>query len=346
MDSVFPHLDVGHQGPTLEPDLEVGHVDKRLVAGLSPMEPDGDVLYANFGDDVSLPCFFTSSATHLSWYKQVAGEHPQIISFFYKSSPDSNRFYNQFQGNERFSVHIGEGFYNLNISNVQDSDAAMYSCSFTSISVTVFNNGTFLALKHRSCRSFLQQPDSYSVQPGGSVTLSCTLIPGTSHGEHTAYWFKDSGKSHLGILYTSSGQCWRSSDWGSPAHSCVYSLSKRNVSHFDAGTYYCAVASCGQILFGTGTRLSVEGNQQLTVYAVLAALVVSLIVNLILWSTLRRMSRRKQLTSEGSHQPETAADTEIENFPVVHYAALDFKKKQDTSSRQRKAEEETIYSRV
>ncbi|KAK5599081.1 hypothetical protein CRENBAI_026209 [Crenichthys baileyi] len=39
MDTVFPRLDAGHQGPTLEPGLEVGHVGERLVAGLSPMEP-------------------------------------------------------------------------------------------------------------------------------------------------------------------------------------------------------------------------------------------------------------------------------------------------------------------
>ncbi|XP_024864886.1 junctional adhesion molecule A-like [Kryptolebias marmoratus] len=307
----------------------------------------GDVLYANLGDDVSLPCFFTSSATHLSWYKQVAGEQPRIISSFYKSSLNSNIFYNQFKDNRRFSVDTGGGFYNLNISNIQDSDSAMYSCSYTRVSVTIFISGTFLVLKNSSCRSVLEQPVSDSVQPGNSVTLNCTLLTGTSDGEHSAYWFKDSGKSHLGMLYTSSRQCVRSSEWGSPALRCVYSLSKRNVSLFDAGTYYCAVASCGQILFGTGTRLSVEGNQQLLVHGVVAALVVSLIANIILCSSLCHVSRRKKLHSKGSHhQPETTPDPENEGFTVVQYAALDFKKRQDRSSRQKNTEEETIYSRV
>ncbi|KAG7465337.1 hypothetical protein MATL_G00175350 [Megalops atlanticus] len=42
--------------------------------------------------------------------------------------------------------------------------------------------------------------------------------------------------------------------------SCVYKLPKRNLSPSDAGTYYCAVATCGEILFGNGTRLDVQGD--------------------------------------------------------------------------------------
>uniref|UniRef100_A0A3Q3GIT4 Ig-like domain-containing protein n=1 Tax=Kryptolebias marmoratus TaxID=37003 RepID=A0A3Q3GIT4_KRYMA len=275
---------------------------------------DGDVLYANLGDDVSLPCFFTSSATHLSWYKQVAGEQPRIISSFYKSSLNSNIFYNQFKDNRRFSVDTGGGFYNLNISNIQDSDSAMYSCSYTRVSVTIFISGT-LHLKNNMLHLFY-----FCSEPGNSVTLNCTLLTGTSDGEHSAYWFKDSGKSHLGMLYTSSRQCVRSSEWGSPALRCVYSLSKRNVSLFDAGTYYCAVASCGQILFGTGTRLSVEGEQQIHfLYPPFFPF----------FSYFLCVDRKPN-----------------EGFTVVQYAALDFKKRQDRSSRQKNTEEETIYSRV
>lgn len=108
---------------------------------------DGDLLYANLGDNITLPCFYPSASKHLSWYKQVAGQQPQIISSFYKPVVGSNKFVKEFQGNKRFSVHVGEGFYNLNISHVQDSDSAMYYCGHTSVTVTVFENGTFLRLK-------------------------------------------------------------------------------------------------------------------------------------------------------------------------------------------------------
>lgn len=108
---------------------------------------DGALLYTNFADNVTLPCFYDSGAKNLCWYKQVAGEQPQIISSFYKHLPNSNTFHNQFKDNKRFSVHTGAGFYHLNISNVQDSDSAMYYCGQTSITVTEFDKGTFLILK-------------------------------------------------------------------------------------------------------------------------------------------------------------------------------------------------------
>uniref|UniRef100_A0A3P8TRJ6 Ig-like domain-containing protein n=1 Tax=Amphiprion percula TaxID=161767 RepID=A0A3P8TRJ6_AMPPE len=211
---------------------------------------NGALLYANLGDDVTLFCHYASEAKYLLWYKQVAGEKPQIISSFYKHSPDSISFHNQFQGNQRFSVQTGQGFYHLKISDIQDSDSA----------ILYFLNLIFLSFSkfaESSCWSFLQQPKSDSVQTGGSATLSCTVL---ADGKRNIYWFKrDSGSSHLGIIYTqtnSSSQCVKNPD--SPEQRCVFRLPKSNVSLSDAGMYYCAVASCGEILFGKGTRLNSE----------------------------------------------------------------------------------------
>lgn len=119
-----------------------------------------------------------------------------------------------------------------------------------------------------SRRTFLQQPASDSVKPGESVTLNCTVYTGTSDTEHSVYWFKreNSGNSHLGIMYIdrhSRSQCEQSLWQEFPARSCVHTLSKRNASVSDAGTYYCAVASCGDILFGKGARLDVGGEQHI-----------------------------------------------------------------------------------
>uniref|UniRef100_A0A3P8TQR4 Ig-like domain-containing protein n=1 Tax=Amphiprion percula TaxID=161767 RepID=A0A3P8TQR4_AMPPE len=225
----------------------------------------GALLYANLGDDVTLFCHYASEAKYLLWYKQVAGEKPQIISSFYKHSPDSISFHNQFQGNQRFSVQTGQGFYHLKISDIQDSDSAMYYCGQNNMIGTEFGNGTFLVLKESSCWSFLQQPKSDSVQTGGSATLSCTVL---ADGKRNIYWFKrDSGSSHLGIIYTqtnSSSQCVKNPD--SPEQRCVFRLPKSNVSLSDAGMYYCAVASCGEILFGKGTRLNKASASWLACY--------------------------------------------------------------------------------
>ena len=104
-------------------------------------------------------------------------------------------------------------------------------------------------------------------QPGDSVTLTCSLFSDsvkTSCGdEHSVLWFRvGSEKSHPNIIYAEGNRrdgCDKKPDARSPAMSCFYSFSK-TVSSSDAGTYYCAVASCGEILFGNGTKLDIEGN--------------------------------------------------------------------------------------
>ncbi|KAI4895213.1 hypothetical protein NFI96_031962, partial [Prochilodus magdalenae] len=105
----------------------------------------------------------------------------------------------------------------------------------------------------------LQHPVSGPVELGGDTTLQCSVLTDTSAGEHSVYWFRHgSGESHPGIIYTHgnrSDQCKSSSETDSSTQSCVYKLPKRNLSLSDAGTYYCAVLMCGEIIFGSGTKL-------------------------------------------------------------------------------------------
>nr|XP_023690122.1 uncharacterized protein LOC111855390 [Paramormyrops kingsleyae] len=66
-----------------------------------------------------------------------------------------------------------------------------------------------------------------------------------------------------GVIYSHrnrSDECEKSPEAGSPTQSCVYSLPKRNLSPSDAGTYYCAVAMCGEMLFGNGTQLHINAS--------------------------------------------------------------------------------------
>lgn len=107
---------------------------------------------------------------------------------------------------------------------------------------------------HKSQKSLLVK-QSKSVHLNGSMSLQCSLhfknkeTGDTCPAEHDVYWFRvGSGESHPSMIYT-------------PSHSshedekrCFYSLSKTvNVS--DKGTYYCAVDTCGQIVFGEGITL-------------------------------------------------------------------------------------------
>ncbi|KAM7377556.1 hypothetical protein PAMA_014052 [Pampus argenteus] len=217
----------------------------------------------NVGEDVTLKCFYEEdgSAVMFYWYKQSLGQKPKLMSKFYKFDKYGH-FQDQFENNPRLELETNLGKHHLKISDVQISDSANYYCisgfsymyEFSeSITVSVKGSGS-------NSRALVHQSASESIQPGGSVTLNCTVHTGTcDDGEHSVYWFKDSQESHPGIIYTHGGrndQCERNNN--TQTHTCVYNLPMKSLNLSHAGTYYCAVASCGQILFGNGTTLNIE----------------------------------------------------------------------------------------
>ncbi|XP_024292131.1 uncharacterized protein LOC112260997 [Oncorhynchus tshawytscha] len=221
------------------------------------------LMSANVGDTVTLHCFHEGNLTmHFLWYNQPFGNNPQLMSTFYEYEKNAI-FYHDFKGNARISVERGVDSCNLNISKTESGDSATYYCGVMEEGELTFGEGTVLIVKgsESNSMSVLQQPVSESVQPGDSVTLNCRIHTETCAGEHSVYWFRHgSGESRPGIIYTHgdwSDQCEKSPEAGSPTQSCVYNLPKRNLSLSDAGTYYCAVASCGEILFGNRTKLDI-----------------------------------------------------------------------------------------
>ena len=108
-------------------------------------------------------------------------------------------------------------------------------------------------------QTVVQQPVSASVALQCSITSQRTDHRNQCQGEPSVYWFRSgSGSSHPAAIYMNgnrSGECQDSSGPLSHSQSCVYILHKNNVGTSDAGTYYCALAACGEIVFGQGTKL-------------------------------------------------------------------------------------------
>ncbi|TNN73088.1 hypothetical protein EYF80_016758 [Liparis tanakae] len=90
-------------------------------------------------------------------------------------------------------------------------------------------------------------------------------------GEHRVHWFRSgSGETQPGFIHTHSD--------APEERSCDFSLSKTIHDSSDTGTYYCAVATCGEILFGGGTK--VDTKQELrTPLIVLATLLACCVIN-------------------------------------------------------------------
>ncbi|XP_061089564.1 uncharacterized protein LOC133123240 [Conger conger] len=199
-------------------------------------------------------------------------------------------FFNEFKKNTRLRAKKAKGSFNLTVSHVEPSDSATYYCTFIFYGEISFGDGSTLMVTESQSRTVvLQQPESESVQPGDSVTLQCTVHTETCAGEHSVHWFRPGS----GIIHTHghrSDECQRSSGTMSPTQSCVYNFPKRILSLSDAGTYYCAVATCGEIFFGNGTKLDFKGNDVLPLYCLVGALALSVILNIILALSKRKHS--------------------------------------------------------
>ncbi|XP_026214207.1 signal-regulatory protein beta-2-like [Anabas testudineus] len=169
----------------------------------------------------------------------------------------------------RITAKQEHGTFVLIISKTELSDTGLYYCIKVEQLDMRFLKGIFLRVKgpEPDITAVIQDSVSDPVRPGDSVTLQCSVFSDSNNKtcslNHNVYWFRaGSDSSHPSLIYTqenSGDQCEKSSEARSP-QKCVYSFSK-NISSSDSGTYYCAVATCGQILFGNGTKMDTEGKK-------------------------------------------------------------------------------------
>ncbi|XP_072315484.1 uncharacterized protein [Eucyclogobius newberryi] len=222
---------------------------------LSSVIQDVGITSVHIGSSVTLHCYYNSTqvASHYSWYRQRLGSGPTVLATIYKFDTPS-KILVWLEKHPRFAVQRQEGQNHLHISYVQAQDTALYFCGSSHNNVVEFGQGMFLNVQDPAesvAKYVTQSPSLVLADPGSSVTFGCSVRPGTCTEESSIYWFKQG--SGLGLLHTEGPE------YG--ALNCTYHLWKPNVSWFDAGTYYCAVASCGHVLFGSGTVLQFKERE-------------------------------------------------------------------------------------
>uniref|UniRef100_A0A3B4ZRJ0 Uncharacterized LOC103361174 n=1 Tax=Stegastes partitus TaxID=144197 RepID=A0A3B4ZRJ0_9TELE len=274
---------------------------------------------ADVGDSLTLRCFYEQTdATRFYWYKQSLGQRLRLISMFYKFNKEAT-FYDIFKSNPRFTLDTETGNNHLKITDLCISDSATYYCASSNSFLLEFAEGTIVNVKGSglNIRPSVQQSPSEIIQPGDSVTLNCTVHTGICDGEHSVYWFKNEEDSHPGVLYTHGGkndQCDRKPN--TQTQTCVYNLPMNNLNPSHAGTYYCAVASCGHIVFGNGTKLSFKDEENIgasVAYFLRGAFTFTSFLSVVLAFSVYLMNKENCCNSPESQANLSSSDVKVSN---------------------------------
>ncbi|XP_074555447.1 uncharacterized protein LOC141811332 [Halichoeres trimaculatus] len=326
----------------------------REIAQTPALDPSSAV-HRETGESLTLHCVYTKEdTTHVSWFRHTLGQELKLISSHSRYTP-GDTFQGEFKDDQRFSLDTQDTKNHLTISNLSMSDSATYYCLSCRYCMFEILKTVHVIVKSKewSIPAVIHQSGPESIQPGGSVTLNCSVHTGSCDGEHRVYWFKDSEESQPGAIYTSGGrndECERKAE--SQTHTCTYKLplKKLDVSH--AGTYHCAVVSCGHIVFGDGTKLDFKDGVDLLilVYFLSGALIFLTLLLVVMAFSLYKMKNRNRLLSEeaeGRTSDPSARNLEGQReADDLFYAALSVNKSK-TSRRQRNTTgDECVYSSV
>uniref|UniRef100_A0A669DDR2 Uncharacterized LOC109194339 n=1 Tax=Oreochromis niloticus TaxID=8128 RepID=A0A669DDR2_ORENI len=217
------------------------------------------------GEPANITCALPSgvSIKGVHWYKQSVGDTLKLIVTLVKTATPE---YGQEIFKSRFQANYDKKFSNLTILKAVQDDEGIYHCGIIEW-INPEWTGTYLLVKGNnqpaSNYTVVQWPTVLNpLRSGNSMTLQCSVYSDSDKmcpRDYNVFWFRaGSDQLHPSIIYTDGNRHSESEIISDSQERCLYRFSK-NVSSSDAGTYYCAVATCGEILFGNGTKLDIEG---------------------------------------------------------------------------------------
>ncbi|XP_061747836.1 uncharacterized protein LOC133546034 [Nerophis ophidion] len=239
------------------------------------------------GQNVSLKCpsETTQIIQRLFWVRLLSGTSPEIVAK--TASYDSGSVERgTSKSGHRITVKKEQGTFVLQISQVEKSDTAIYYCLKVELGQLSFLKGTFLQVTEPEPSVSVVS----EVQPGPPVKLQCSVLSHSGNDicqdGHKVSWFGTGPESvHPSFVY---GECQIKDK---SAQKCVHTFSK-NVNSSDAGTYFCAVVTCGRIFMGNPIQVNIKdvGSSDLNKYVIIvlsAALALSFIMSAFLVNKIK-----------------------------------------------------------
>ncbi|XP_061747904.1 uncharacterized protein LOC133546084 isoform X3 [Nerophis ophidion] len=239
------------------------------------------------GQNVSLICpsGTTQNVQHFSWVRLVSGTSPEIVAKTASYDLGSVERGTSKTGH-RITAKKEQGTFVLQISQVEKSDTAIYYCLKVELSQLSFLKGTFLQVTEPEPSVSVVS----EVQPGPPVKLQCSILSHSGNDicqdGHKVSWFRTGPESvHPSFVYD---EC-KIKD--NSTQKCVHTFSK-NINSSDAGTYLCAVVTCGRIFMGNPIQVNIKdvGSSDLNKYVIIvlsAALALSFIMSAFLVNKIR-----------------------------------------------------------
>uniref|UniRef100_A0A3B5KUW8 Ig-like domain-containing protein n=1 Tax=Xiphophorus couchianus TaxID=32473 RepID=A0A3B5KUW8_9TELE len=289
------------------------------------------------GEPVTLKCVMTEkfeTVTWVHWYKQSAGNTLILIAMMRKSTSTTPTYGPGFSKSRFHITYIGN-ISNLIISSTVEQDEGMYHCMlnlFIAVFLIVFTENP----QRISSFTVVQEPTvSKPASETDVETLQCSVLSDsvntTCSGEPSMFWFRAiSDTSHPDFIFAEGKIPENCEKTTNNQKKCSYNFTKV-VKSSEAAIYYCAVATCGQILFGNGTNL-VKNEKTSIVRIMLVIILICLAISVTL-NIIFICYRIQRSTDNGKD---------------LNYAALHFsERKEPRGIKKRELKtEESVYSQV
>ncbi|XP_008418731.1 uncharacterized protein LOC103471481 isoform X1 [Poecilia reticulata] len=326
------------------------------------------VMRVQLGEPATFPCAmpkFKLTQQVVYWYKQSPGDTlRQIVKLTVRQQKITNSVFGTQFSDLRWKVTDDKKEINLTMLRTTREDLGIYHCASKVSTGNPEWSAANLTFKENTARvshyTVIQQPAvSNPVRSGDTAIFQCSVLFDSEKmpcsKDPNIFWFQaKSNNAYPNVIYTDTNrrdECEKRFD---TEKSCLFQFSKV-VSSSDAGIFYCAVASCGKLLIGNGTRLEIASSTSFEFTALVTAvfcLVFSLILSVVFICCQAPTADQKpshgmesinlQETVHSSTQ-KISAEGGNENYAALHFST---RKKQCEGRKKKMETEECFYSEI